>query len=70
MVYVVHIISLKGITIDLRKTKVVKNWPIPHSIKELRGFLWGFEIICKPLTKLLKKTFLAGIKRLMRLFTN
>ena len=39
MVYVVHIISLKGITIDLRKTKVVKNWPIPHSIKELRGFL-------------------------------
>ena len=50
---------------DRKKIEVVANWPIPQTLKELRGFLGfagyyrkfikHFGIISKPLTDLLKK---------------
>ena len=37
--YLGHIISEDGIETDPNKTEVVKNWPTPKNIKELRSFL-------------------------------
>nr|GEV93823.1 Ty3/gypsy retrotransposon protein [Tanacetum cinerariifolium] len=60
-----YVISAKRIATDPSKIASMKDWPIPKSIKELRGFLGltrfyrrfikGFAIISQPLTSLLKK---------------
>ena len=60
-----HMISANGIATDPSKVAVIKDWPIPSSVKEIRSslgiagyyrrFVAGFGIICKPLTNLLKK---------------
>ena len=39
ILYLGHIISEDGIETDPNKTEVVKNWPTPKNIKELRSFL-------------------------------
>jgi hypothetical protein len=60
-----HILSENGISVDPEKTEKIQNFPVPNTQKELRGFLGlcnyyrrfvlNYSKICIPLHKLLKK---------------
>ncbi len=57
-----HLVSKEGISTDPEKTKVIRDWPIPNNISDLRSFLGcigyyrqfirGFAKIAEPLYKL------------------
>jgi hypothetical protein len=60
-----HVISLKGITVDPNKVQDVLKWKPPMSVTQVQNFLGlagyyrrfilNFSKLAKPITKLLKK---------------
>jgi len=60
-----HLVSADGVQTDPKKIEVVKNWPEPKHLTQVRSFLGfcsyyhrfirGFSDLSKPLTKLTEK---------------
>jgi len=65
--YLRHVISEKGVAMDTSKVQAILDWPLPSSVRALRGFLGlagyyrrfirDFGSIAAPLTALLKEAF-------------
>ena len=63
VIYLGHVVSEEGIKTDPEKIRVLKDWPVPKSVKDVRKFLGftgyyrrfikGFSTIVRPLNDLL-----------------
>lgn len=64
MKYLGHVVSAKGISTDPEKIAAIREWPVPHTKKQLRSFFGfssyyrkfvkGFSSLAKPLYALTK----------------
>ena len=67
MHYLGHVISAKGVEVDNSKIDTILSWPLPYTIKQLRGFLGltgyyrrfvkGYATIAFPLMKMVLPSF-------------
>ncbi|KAL4573276.1 hypothetical protein LXL04_020076 [Taraxacum kok-saghyz] len=63
--YLGHIIKQTGVTVDQSKIESIRDWPKPHNVRSLRGFLGlsgyyrkfikDYGIIAAPLTSMLRR---------------
>ena len=63
--YLGHVVSNQGVAVDKSKIQAILDWPIPKTLKALRGFLGlagyyrkfikGYSTLAAPLTALTKK---------------
>jgi hypothetical protein len=80
MEYLGHIVYYEGVKVDPNKVKATMEWPIPKTLKNIRGFLGltryyhkfvkSYGQIVTPLTTLLKKKHFLGLKKQPNLFKN
>ena len=71
MEYLGHIVYHEGAKVDPKKIKAIKEWKVPTTIKQLKGFLKltgyyrkfvkNYGRIAAPLTTLLKKCAFHGL---------
>ena len=65
MLYLGHVINAEGVQVDMEIIRAIRDWPVPKTVTDLRGFLglctyyrWyvkGFFQFAAPLTDLTKK---------------
>ena len=63
--YLGHIISGRGVEVDSKKVAAIRDWPVPKTQRQVRGFLGlvgyyrrfikGYATVAAPLTDLLRK---------------
>lgn len=50
--YLGHVVSGKGMAVDMEKVHAMLDWVVPKNLKELRGFLGLYRVspqVCLPL---------------------
>ena len=81
LVFLGHVVSGDDLATDPAKTQLVRDWPVPENLRQLRGFLGlasyyrkfvkGYADIAAPLNRLLcKKTSTLTGRRSVRLLSS
>lgn len=78
--YLGHVISNHGVATDPTKINIIKQWPSPKSVTQLRAFLGltgyyrrfiqGYGVICRPLFDALKKDSITWSEAHQQAFNN